>query len=276
MPWLDKLRNLFPELKSFIKIDSIVNIKITRHDHSKKVEYSDQSKQITFNPKQFSPKEKELFKSAIDSALDENYTLLEDQSNALIEDFRIKDGSSDSRKTLEFLRDKIPAEDFPIWRAALYLAACVAEGEKVADLKADIITRYGTRGRNIANLCSAGYLEDWLIPAYKVFKENSENESSAIDKFQILYRIIVEEVSFSVFVSYWMKSEEIKKLIQNKMETNLNYGVKFVNIHGIGKRNVKIIRAIIEEIEGSQKITKSIKEENKIIFVRLGFEPDKE
>lgn len=274
MSWIDKIKKFIslPSLKGLINIDEVNFIKIIKNDHSEKIHKHDLSKNLTINIEKLSPEEKEALKSTLSSAIGDGQTILQEESKVLIEDFKTKDGSPDTKRILEYLRPKIPTKDIPIWRAALYLKKCFEEGEKIGNLKSDISTKYGERGRNIANLCSANYLETWFMPTYDLLEKNLKDPNEAMKKFRPLYFNMVEQLPFTIFVSGQTKEEEIKELIESKAERNLKYGIKFLNIHGIGERNIKRIYDAINHIKKKYKnAVTSITDENNIIFVRIEF-----
>jgi len=273
MSWKEKLGKLvsgtLSNLKGIINIDEFNLIKIVHNDSSDKKVYTDSSKNLIINTAQLNPSER---KEIIASAEQEGQVLLDGEAKKRIEDFKQKDGSQDTKKILDYLRNKIPVPDIPIWRVSLYLKKCFEAGEKVGSLKSDISARYGERGRNICNLCSSNYIEDWLMPTYDLLEKNSENKDVALKKFKALYAKMVEELPFSVFVSSQDKEGEIRARIEIKMEANIKYGIKFLNIHGIGHRNIKRIYDTIKHIKKRYpNMIQSITDENHIIFVRLEF-----
>ena len=180
---------------------------------------------------------------------------------------------------MKFLAEMIPDEDLKIWRAALYMRHLFEQRKDIAKLKSDITEKYGEKGKNITNLCSAGYIENLLIPNYESLKEVFKEEETIRKHFSKLYSLVVYELTITVFVHFAMKEDEIKQQILDKIEQNMKYGIKFLNIHGIGKSNVKKINEIIDELEdrvkenSKEKIVKEIfKEQTKeIILLRLIF-----
>jgi len=269
MSWLDKLKGLFPKLESIVKFDSFLSIHINCNN-SNKTEYNDSSKTLEINPRKLSSNEKEELGKLLQSRLDDGQVLLQQESRLLIEDFKAEERSGETQQILSFLLPIIPPGDIGIWRAALYIRKCFKEGKKIAGLKTDITHKYGDRGRNIANLCTAEYLNEWIIPLYKEFENATDDKSAAIEKFRKVYNKIVEELPFIIFVCSKMSEEQLKREIESKMERNLKGGVKFINIHGIGNRNIELIRNAILAVEKKQgKLIKSVNEENQIIFARL-------
>jgi hypothetical protein len=145
--------------------------------------------------------------------------------------------------------------------------------EKTNALKDQIIQKHGDKGRNIANLCTAKYLEDFLIPLHSSLMQEYKDDRLANEAFIEKYKPIVMELPFTIFVGFPMSVEEIRKQIATKKQ----YGIKFVNIHGIGENNIKKIKDVIlgKEKDG-QFIINELKEEKNSLFVRINFVPTKE
>lgn len=267
MSWFDKLKNLFD---IDIEIKDLVNIHINKNDYSKKYEYHGETKVLSINLEKLSPSEKEDFKPILKELVEDDKILLEEKSEKLIEDFKSKEKSGDTQSLLKYFEDKIPADDHNVLRAALYLRKHFHEDRTgVYEFKTDIMRKYGKRGGNICNLCTAGYFETMLKPLYQ---EMAKDPDFSEEKFLRIYEIIIQESAFAVFVHFGMSSDEVKMGIEEKIKTNLNYGQNFVNIHGIGSDNVEKIRNAITEIESKNPgIRKTIEEKQNIIFVKLQF-----
>lgn len=271
MPWYDALKNLFPQLKSLINIEVHIT---SKSNNTNKVDYNDLSKRATINLPNLTPEDKQELKNILPVALEEKAILLKAESKEIVNDFRAEDKSEQTQKILNLLIHLVPPEDIIIWRASLYLRKLFQEGKTkdIAGLKWQISQKYGTHGSNIANLCTAGYLEDFLLPSYNELNESTKDKEQSKVKFRALYQTIVEDLPFTIFVCYKMKEEEIEQTILNKVDQNLKYGLKFFNIHGIGKVNIRKIKETITKIEEKQILAnKTITEENNIIFVKLEF-----
>ena len=109
------------------------------------------------------------------------------------------------------------------------------KGVSISDLKRDIIMRFGDRGRNISNLCSAGYFEEFLIPLYNSDKEN----------FERIYEDLIANSMLAVFVNSGMDADDIPKELERKILISKKYGFKFIHVHGIGKKNISTIKEFI-------------------------------
>lgn len=187
------------------------------------------------------------------------------ESRKLIDGY-LGDNSDDPLRI--FIRTNIPLQDQSIWYSALILRDEFNKGhnEVVSKLKQQLISSRMDRGRNIANLCSAGYLETLIMPLYEAAKEKDD-----INVFNRIYETIVVEYPFAVFVSSNRPYQEIKDEVTNKVKHVKSYGWKKVSIHGIGEENVKTIQKIAVEIQDEcpEIINTDIVSQGKIITVSI-------
>ncbi|MCK9431790.1 MAG: hypothetical protein M0R00_02405 [Candidatus Omnitrophica bacterium] len=272
MGLFENLKNIFSiDFRKLEKIDvRILSPTIINQDNSsQKIEGDVDSKELKINVAKLSVEEKVALSQAINSAMEEEgYAVLEKDAHLLLEDFEEKDKNPENQGILNKLKELVPSEDIPIWRGALYLKSCFEGGKKVDNLKSDIICKFGDRGRKIANLCSAGYL-DKMLNIYNTLIKEFGNKELAKEKFGIIYSTYVDAFRFTIFVSHWDKLSELLVKIQSKIDENAEYGIKFVNLHGISLDNISKIKKIIEELEKKYNIEKNIAEENKMIFAKL-------
>ncbi len=198
-------------------------------------------------------KRKLLLEAVRDAALeDPSKPLLESGAKDTLNDINVK--KDDYTDTLEYFSDKIPQKDIVILKAALYIKSVHEEGGSVEALKADISEKYGRRGCNIVNLCTAGYFDSHLRPMYE---EMSSRPDFAISSYINRYEKIVEGLPFAVFVGRKKSLEELKKEVNQKIEFNLKYGLKKINIHAIGEENIRKIKALLDDKEVSTKFSSS-------------------
>lgn len=256
----------FSKLTHLIKTDHIIlklfsgNTKTENHLHI------DNSKHLTLNIAELSEGDKGKLKNILHELKDEGYTLLEDKSTKRLNDIVIEERTDISKKFLEFFKDKISPQDLEIVRGALYIRALFDKGERNLDVpKADIRQKYGQRGNNIVNLCSAKYFENYLIPYYEHLSKTEVDKQEISRKFVSLFNTLAVELPFTVFVYHDMTTEDVVKQITSKFE----YGAEFVNIHGIGVHNVSTIKESVEETRksyGEENISVSIEEEKKQVI----------
>jgi hypothetical protein len=165
----------------------------------------------------------------------------------------------------------IPPTDVPLLKACLFLKKSFELGESIDGLKAQIIGVYGTRGRNLSNLCSAGYLETWFWPLYEQCLASYPSDPDlAKAQFRITYSLIVNEAPFTEFVAGPTPAATTLRHIVTKMEQNIANGVRFMNIHALGARNVAKVLKILPQI-AKQTGAVCLRNENEgtRIFIRM-------
>ncbi len=199
----------------------------------------------------------------------DNQLLLEKGAEELLEDFIEKEKDPVNQELLRFFNGKIPSQDFGAFRASLYLKNKFdARDKNLSEIKRGITEQYGVRGKYICNLCTAGYFEKWIKPLYKQIDTNPD---FTIKDFDQIYNIIIMQHAFSVFVHNYMSFDETKKAIEKQINKNKSYGIYVVNIHGIGKGNVRKITKAVEEIETETKVDKTVDERGGVIYIKLRF-----
>lgn len=266
MSFWEILKHIF-KIENF-KFSPKITINLSFLSGNKKFIYNREEKTLRLNLNKVSLSELREF---VESAVDKNdYLLLEEKARETLDDFRAVDGSTRNRKLLEYFQEKIPNEDLPILRASLYLKGVFERGNPTDDLKQDIVKRYGDRGKNISNLCTAGYFESLIKPLYELMRSSPRFSQ---DKFLFSYNIIVDEFPFAIFINRSMSKIKVRKDVLAKIEKNRQYGIQTLNIHGIGKDNVGKIRELIMELEPTSNFKKELEEGENYIVVRLRF-PD--
>jgi hypothetical protein len=252
-----------PKLKDItgIKFSSLIKI-----DRSIKIEGST----VVINPTRLSGKQKRALKQIIRvEALDEAGAILDETSmptvTAALEALPSIDEASRKFQTI------IPPEDIPLLDACLFLRERFQEGVPVEDLKGQIVRIYGTRGRNLANLCSAGYLDDWFWPLYEELLRAYPNDpASAKAKFQEIYNNILNELPWTEFVSASASAAKVTQHIKDKVKRNIQNGIRYLNVHALGEANVRKVVRILPDIQKQTgAIAVRIDQHPARIFVRL-------
>lgn len=266
------------KLKDLVKIDlsrltSLVHIEINNNSNnrsSNKYEINEESKTLGISINKLTAEEKRKLKEIIELQLQENTPLLETKSKQTVDDIKSKEASS--KEILEFFSDKLSDKDLKIIKAALYVREVFNDAKSITRLKAEIIRRYGDYGRNVTNLCSANYFEEWIIPAYQELKKTTPDKEELKRRFQKFYSTIVNELPFTEFIGRATSLGEIEEIITDKIMKNIEYGHRFFNIHGIGRANIDKIREIVQKLEQNiPGLHKSIQEEDNIILVKMEF-----
>ena len=255
----------FSKLTHLIK-NRDVSLKLLNSEKTDNHLHIDNSKHLTINISQLDGSSKEHLKDILHELKDDGFTLLEGNSNKMLENILEEEQTSISKKFLEFFKDKVSLQDLEIIRGALYIRSLFERGDRNLDiLKADIRQKYGHRGNNIVNLCSAEYFENYLIPYYEHLEQTEADKQKIIKKFSGVFNMLACELPFTVFVRREMTAEKVKSQIESKFE----YGASFVNIHGIGDHNVSTVKEAVEAVRityGEENILISIDEEKKLII----------
>lgn len=259
MSWLDRLKGIVN-----IELNAPL-INITRNSDNRvsdKDYFQDpESKELFINFDRLPPEKQAELSEVFNDALEEGEEIYETETKMLLEDLysyqKSKDGDN---KILDFFRDIISKDDFEALEASLYLRSRFSEHREVGQLKGDIKSRFGDRGKNIANLCTAGYFENFLMPLYNSSKEN----------FLSVYDVVVSKSAMAIFVCSNMEKAGITSELSSKIELSKRYGLPFIHIHGIGQRNIFTIKNWVKENrEVFSFMEKDIYENEGIIIVEL-------
>ena len=174
-----------------LKFSSLIHI-----DNSTKIEGST----VIINPQGLSGKQRRALKGVVRAVVLEDAGAILDETSAPTVNAALEALPSIEETAKKFV-GIIPANDFSLLRACLFLRARFEAGAPIEDLKAQIVRVYGTRGRNFANLCTAGYLEEWFWPLYEELKRAyPEDPELAAAKFRSLYKSIVNDLPWTEFV----------------------------------------------------------------------------
>lgn len=262
MSFLEKLKNLF-------KVDININSPLVLINSNNKSHTNNDNRALYYDPQSkrnyldFSKIKKDdaAIKEAVYDYLSSGQELLELETAELLYQLYDYQKTSD-RKIIDFFRNIISPADLEALDASLFLRTAFLRREsheRRAKLKYDIQLSFGERGKNISNLCTAGYFENFLIPLY----------NSSQDKFNELYELIVKNSVLAVFVHQSMSKEEINSEVERKIAMSIKYGLKFVHIHGIGQSNVNRIKEYLENSPNSLSYEKKFFEKDNILIVEL-------
>ncbi|NLA30370.1 MAG: hypothetical protein GX880_00935 [Methanomicrobiales archaeon] len=197
--------------------------------------------------------------------------LIENKSKELLEEIKITESSKEDQDFLSFFKGKIPDDDYTALRASLHVKRRFEEGaqkEEINRLKLDIIKRYSRRGRNICDLCSAGYFEGLI----KIYEEMQKYPDFSNEAFLEVYNPIVDEGNLTVFVSGGRTEDQVRQEIESKMRRNRQYGIHALYIHGIGRSNIEKINMVIYDLKSEYSTLKiQTSEYQNIISMKLTF-----
>lgn len=259
MGWLDKLKTLVEASLNVSNI-SLININYTKNSNNTETTHSitennpffydgkNQKLYIDLKQLQNHPKLYKQVKELLQESIKEGNYLLENESSDLLDRlYSYNKSDSNYKKYLQVFDGIIPKEDYKALESSFFLRS-ILEKEKevnVEKYKRGIIRQFGQRGGHIANLCTAGYFEELLIP---IFNDYSKED------FQNYYQLVVEYKALTLFVHSRMKKKDIISSLKNKMGIAKQYGLENFYVHAKGKKNIKTVETCLsgfEEIYGA-------------------------
>src|SRR3989344_4051773 len=183
----------FEKLTSFINIDLKglklinVNIAIIKDPKNKdKFTLSEEENKLIINSSALDETETNKLIEVVGEGFNAGeIDLLEEKSSERVSDIKKTSSSSETRRILEFYKDKISEQHWNALESSLYMRAVFRRGEPVGELKRDIVNKFGEDGRNISNLCSAGYFEGYIK---QVYDEMAFQKEFTIDKFTSYFK----------------------------------------------------------------------------------------
>jgi hypothetical protein len=184
--------------------------------------------------------------------LDSNDT----QKNLELVEAYSKGHIKDDRKI--FVEKSLPVEDVSLWLSGLLLRE---QSDKknmgvVSKIKEQMRVAGGRKGVNIANLCNEGYLSSHIIPLYLYLVEELEKK----EEFEELYKLIVNEHIFAVFISSTKSQNEWVSEVLEKIDTVRLYGWNKVHVHAITESNVLLAKEVIQVVKIRSNIVTNIQE----------------
>lgn len=211
MAWLDKLKTLVN-----VDINSpIISINFNSNSNNRNTpstSYDPKEKKLEIYIDSLEPDKRKKLEPIIKEYIEEGNKLLEKETSRLL--YRLYKYNEENRNSpiLSFFKPIVSSADYAALEASLFLRSKFTARENVEKLKNDIRKRFGDRGNNISNLCTAGYFEEFLMPLY----------NSSKDSFKEQYEIIVSKAVLAVFVNRSMSPAEIKYQIIEKLQISKN------------------------------------------------------
>lgn len=202
--------------------------------------YSSKTKILTIVATNFKKEDRQFLLEIIKKTFNLGGLILKKSKEQVLESYTeyYNEKNIANEQVLNFFKDIIPFLDFEALRMALFIRYQKERGENVSTLKSDIRNRFGDRGANIANLCSAGYFESEFMPLYNLLDRNDFDE---------YYEIAVGKKARALFVHAGMRKEEMEKEFQIMLSKALSYHLGDFRIHGLGKHNVSTIKEFFTE-----------------------------
>jgi len=268
--------SLLESLKKIVGVDinlsnfRLVNITIVNQPtESRKGFTSDEGKIVVNYPKLSEQEWKSLAPEIVRSFdAEEIDAVIEKNAGERIRDIKEKADFSSTKELLAFYKPLISSEHYAALEAAVYIREIYVAGGSVSELKQDLVKRLGPIGRNITNLCTAGYFDDYFR---KLYDEMDGDEQSKKAKYKEHFEKLVAVSPFAIFVHAGMSENELVMAYRAKLDQHERYGIKFLNIHGIGRENVSKILPLTEKLIAEGKPT-SIKQDGNVILLAISLD----
>jgi len=261
MAWLDKLKAIL----NFEINSPLISVHVTRNSDNKvkgkKYFHDEEENRLLINYDELEEIEKQNLSQVFKDKVESGGEIFEEKTEKLLKDlYKYQKSKAEDKRILDFFNSIIPKDDFEALEASLYLRKRFGEKIDVGILKGDIRKRFGDRGNNIANLCTAGYFENFLMPLYNSSKED----------FKKIYEVVVSKSAMAIFVHSLMEEDKITSELKRKIELSKRYGLDFIHVHGIGEKNIRTIKNWIEKNkELLDFLNKDIFEKEGIIIVEI-------
>ena len=266
MKLLEKLKSIGIDVSKLKEI-KLFNISVNV-DRSVHIDLKNSA--VTINPAELSGKQRREVQHYLrQEALSECGVILHEKTIDTVK--TVQSELPAIHKEMLLLQTVIPPADAPLMQSCLYLRNRFQNDQKVDDLKAQIVHAYGPRGRNFANLCSAGYLERWFKPVLdELNAAYPDNPATVKEKFLEFYNRVLNDLPWTEFVCSTTGKARATASIIAKMQRNVETGVRFLNVHGLGDANVKKIKSMLPEIQKTTgAVPVKIEQDKSSIFVRL-------
>ena len=179
-----------------------------------------------------------------------NVQFLTEQSDKIVIGFKDFEQSSPYSKIADFFTDKISTTDLQFLRTGLYVRYLSDNGHRDEAIKIkDESIRNNPRARNIINLASAGYFEEYIQPIF----ENNDKVT-----FDNEYEEVVNYLPEIIFVNNSMTVDKIMSELDKKLALSAQYHlqVQCIMINGLNQcvQRIRESEAIIREKYPTYKI----------------------
>lgn len=200
--------------------------------------------------------------------------LVDDETKRLASSVAVAESQTPIGETVDYFKDKLNSIDWQILRTGLYIDYLIQQGMPTAELRQGVLVRYGTRGRNILNLASAGHFQSHIRPLYEAM---SKLDNFSPEKFYEELERILNEMPFAIFVNSQINAEQLCDEVRAKInQSNRNSVIeRKLYIHGWGS-NVKTIERCIDILNAEvnvelRVVTSKRKEVVEIIDITIEF-----
>ena len=152
---------------------------------------------------------------------------------------------NNDKETLDFYGKILNTDDLGALKMSLFIKAQKNAQQDISSYRRSIKDRFGYRGLNISNLCSAGYFDTEFRNLY----------NSAPSQFQEYYEIVVGKGARALFVNLSMSVSDVEKAFDYTLNKAMKYHLSEFRIHGKGLGNINTIKSLVSELNKDTKQT---------------------
>lgn len=256
MTFFEELHIFIPAGVAKTLLNFNVKLDFSSSQKDKKFRIIKQDNLVIFFVKNLSPKEQKILKRTIKKHFNGDELYLIEETKIPLLDRLYKYNNAKDNQILAFFKPHLSDLDWQALRDSLFLRNEFNNHNNISIYKSDIIMRYGERGNTISNLCTAGYFEEVMIPLF----------NKSIREFWEYYDLAIDRGITALFVNAGMTIEKIQHEIKRRLISAKSYGLPFIHIHGIGKKNIENIKKCISK----EKETGNFTEKNVLVDEKLG------
>ncbi len=160
-----------------------------------------------------------------------------------LKEYKTFEKAPDFTRVEEYFANKIPPDDLRLLQTGLLVREmCFDRIKKEQAMKIKERAAKDRRSRNIINLASAGYFEDYIKPIF---------DSNEYEKAMLEYREIVDYMPEIVFVNNNMSVSDIVMRVEEKLALKKRYHLEVsqIIINGIGRQCAQNISDAVKELK---------------------------
>lgn len=233
-----------------VKLKAKNSIVIINNPEKDPLSFDKNGERVTINIHKLEKEQQKVLGEIIKEAFEEDKELFKENLLEYAEGLDDYKEADPDKEFLSYFKDKLTKEDFEILRISLFLRSRHRLKENISKIKEDIVKKFGDRGKNIANLCSSGYFENFIKPLWEAIHESVEDKEEANKEFYTIFELIVKNGLLALFVHHSMTVDTLSSLIAKRIKESARYGFAMVSeqlyIHALSKPNVRTVLDWIE------------------------------
>lgn len=185
--------------------------------------------------------------------------LVSETANATVQDYNQNPIEDSAKAAMEYMATIAPESDVLCMETGLYVRSLDRRGKTEVAKQVQDRASKTPRARNIINLASAGFIEDYVVPVCQAGGDNARK----------IYNDIVEDLPGFVFVNAAMGVSDTMKLVEKKMNDRIKYHweISSISVNGLNSC-VDTIKKARDEIKNKYpdlKVSYIVTEEPSLI-----------